>query len=536
MGLTMEIRSTGKGLLVIALIAMVSACSNAEQENQSVNQSLEPAASTLNDEKPDTQPSQIEIYAYTMLAPGEGDNPLIYARIVMGQLSAQCPTLIGSDNKLVKTVARKRHLGSQSAVVTDQNFPITVCEAIVAEGVSYQDSDGHISLKEVTLSPTHVQVYGDSGCKEKNCGVQPAQAFQSVASVGAAQTKQLILHMGDFNYRGTSGHFAKTSSGNKIWAYDAGDGAPNPTPACGFNDTYYSQNALNSPKPDRWRNWKLDFFEAGKSLLSSAPWVFARGNHELCSRAGVGWFYLFGPGSNLAGSVTPQMQCPDQGDFNNPPSSAVGHIQVIPPYMLKLGEFQTWVMDTANACDDFAGNQLTTNYTAQYNLLATKADGGLPTWVMSHRPVWGYQGSTINVMLQTALKKSNAKAFTPDVQLLLAGHMHIYESLTFFDDNGEPSARPPQLVIGNSGVSLNSAPNFKPCLNGDCTVVDGLNVKGNALSEFGFLSMELQRGGEWQGKLLDEKQCSIADCDSTNPANGKSICVLNQPSSGRCLM
>ena len=25
-------------------------------------------------------------------------------------------------------------------------------------------------------------------------------------------------------------------------------------------------------------------------LLATAPWVVARGNHELCSRAGLGWF------------------------------------------------------------------------------------------------------------------------------------------------------------------------------------------------------------------------------------------------------
>ena len=521
--------SVHKFSFLFAAIITLSACSEKEQETIQADQAVEAPQAIAEVVQPSSIPDGVDVYAYTMLAPGAGDTPTIYARIVIDQLSADCPQLFGSDGSILQTESRLRNLGSGVVQVTDSSFPVSVCETVIAEGVSYNDGTGKVTLAAVNLAPTVVQVYGDSGCKEKNCGTQPAQAFQAVVNAGASQATDLILHMGDFNYRGTSGHMAETSTGEKIWAYDAGDGLPNPTPACGFDDIYYSQNALNSPKPDQWQNWKLDFFDATKPLLSKAPWVFARGNHELCSRAGVGWFYFFGPGSNVAGSAVSQMQCPDQGDFNNPPSSAVGRVQMIPPYMLKLGQFQTWVMDTANACDDYAGNPLTADYVSQYKKLATKTKSGLPTWVMSHRPVWGYQGDTISAMLQTALGQTKEKAFTSDVTLLLAGHMHIYESLTFFDNNGQASTRPPQLVIGNSGVSLNSPPSFLPCdgANQTCTVVDGLNVKGNALSEFGYLSMSLDQSGGWQGQLINEQQAVMANCDSKNPDNSLAICVLS---------
>lgn len=474
-------------------------------------------------------------YAYSVLGPNGSASPLIFARVVYEQDKYSCPSISGSDGSLVTMSARTHPQvksntcnvsgNNDNCLVDNPNFPVTVCEALIQEGVSYTDKAGATVLHAVSLKPDAVQVYGDSGCKVGDCVDLVGNPFQALASVGTKRFKGLILHMGDYNYRGTGGNFAVSESGNKIYAYDAGDGGFGGN-TCGLNDVYQSQNAANSPKPDKWSNWKLDFFEAAKPLLATAPWVFARGNHELCSRAGVGWFYFFGPGSNVPGSTMKQMQCPDQGDFNNPPSSAESHIAMIPPYMLRFEHFQTWVMDSANACDDDSGNKLTSEYQNQYELLANdKPD--LPTWIVSHRPIWGYQGSVINVMLQTALKATPLQVLPKKVTLSLAGHMHLYESLTFFEKNGDISSRPPQIVVGNSGVSLNDVPNFEPCTDpqkGNCTDVDGLLVKGNALSEFGFLTMTVDTNGSWTGSLLDQLGDSIASCSSLGLAAGMPIC------------
>ena len=464
--------------------------------------------------------AQPTAYAFSMLAPSTGSSPIIYVRIVLDAANQTCPVLTGSDGSSLTTQLRPKNPVAGGAPVTNTNFPVTVCEAVMQETVGYSNTQSGIKLAAVTLAPQHVQVYGDSGCKESDCGVSGASAdFQALANLGVAQAHDLILHMGDFNYRGTSGHFARSSSGHKIYAYDAGD-VPNPAPSCTYNDTYYSQNAANSPKPDSWGYWKADFFEAAKKLLPTAPWVFARGNHELCSRAGAGWFYFLGPGSSLAGSGANQMQCPDQGDFNNPPKGAGQRVEMIPPYMVALQNFQVWVMDSANACDTFHSNPLTPQYTQQYEQLAKLSANNKATWLMSHRPIWGYQsGGPINNMLQTALANTTAGKLPSLVSLSLAGHMHIYEALTFFDNSGTATGRPPQIVIGNSGVSLGGAPG-----SGTTAGLDGQSAKYNSAQRFGYMQMSVAANGVWSGQVSDESGSAIVSCNSVNPANGTPIC------------
>jgi hypothetical protein len=447
-------------------------------------------------------------YAYSMLAPGQNGSTIIYARILLDAENYACPILTGSDGSSLKTLLRPMY---PDGVTTSARFPITVCEAVMAEGVSYSVSNT-LEINAVTLAASMVQVYGDSGCETSDCpGVTPSSQFQALANLGAKQSPNLILHMGDYNYRGTAG--AITGS---TYAYDAGDGGFGGD-TCGLQETYYSQNARNSPRPDSWPNWQADFFEAAQTLLPTAPWIFARGNHELCSRAGPGWFYLMGPGSSLPGAGQAQMQCPDQGDFNSPPTTAEPHITMIPPYMLSLGAIDVWVMDTANACDALATNTLTAQYQAQYEALANTAQN--ITWIISHRPIWGFQESgdpSVNQMLQTALANSTDGELPPTVQLSLAGHMHIFESLSFLQD----STRPPQIVIGNSGVSLNDQP-----ANGDFTqTVDGQPAVGNAMQEFGFLSMSVGSSA-WRGEVQGTAGTILLNCDSGNIVNGQRVCL-----------
>jgi len=456
-----------------------------------------------------SKPDAVEAYAYSMLAPGQNGSTIIYARIVLDAASQTCPKLTGSDGSTLTTRLRPMY---PDGVTTSASFPVTVCEAVITEGVSYSAFKNTVKINAVTLAASTVQVYGDSGCETADDpGVTPSSQFQALANLGARQSPDLILHMGDDNNRGTAG----ASTGNTD-THDAGDGGFG-SATCGLQETYYSQNAQNSPRPDSWPNWQADFFDAAQNLLPTAPWVFARGNHELCSRAGPGWFYFMGPGSSLPGAGQAQMQCPHQGDLNAPPATAEPHITMIPPYMLSLGTVDVWVMDTANACDALATNALTAQYQAQYEQLANRAKN--VTWVMGHRPIWGFTTSdepTVNQMLQTALANSEEGELPPQVQLSLAGHMHIFESLSFLQN----STRPPQLVIGNSGVSLNDQP-----ANGDFTVtVDAQQASGNALQAFGFLVMSVGSGA-WSGEIRGTTDTILLNCDSGNIANGQRLCL-----------
>jgi hypothetical protein len=70
------------------------------------------------------------------------------------------------------------------------------------------------------------------------------------------------------------------------------------------------------------------------------------------------------------------------------------------------------------------------------------------TVFISHRPVWGIGGRfTLSRTLQQALKAWGGKL--PDgIGLALAGHMHVFQILSFDD------RRSPQLIVGTGGTSL----------------------------------------------------------------------------------
>ena len=46
---------------------------------------------------------------------------------------------------------------------------------------------------------------------------------------------------------------------------------------------------------DAWDTWKASFFDPAAPLLTAAPWIMVRGNHERCGKFGQAplGFYLF---------------------------------------------------------------------------------------------------------------------------------------------------------------------------------------------------------------------------------------------------
>jgi hypothetical protein len=454
------------------------------------------------------------IAAYSLFAPASDGSTLLYARAVLDDVGTHCPVLNGSDQSVIKMSPRGLRPDAD-------NFPVTVCEAIISPGISYQIANT-FKLAAAKLAPKSVLVYGDSGCEAGVCddGAE-ASPFAQLAKEGTGSNAQLILHMGDFNYRGTSG--ALQDKPTEIYAYDAGDGGYD-GPICGYVDNnYYSQNARDSSRPDQWQYWYEDFFLPAKALLPTAPWVFSRGNHELCSRAGIGWFYFFGPGSSISGGIA-QMACPEQGTIAMPANNAVNSISMVQPYKVSLQPVDLWVMDSANACDASADNPLTAQYSVQFDqLMQMQGSATKPVWMVTHRPIWGASvdtsGSTpsisaTSVMLQTALKQSKSSGFPAAVQLTLSGHMHLYQDVSFPD-----RTRPPQIVVGNSGVSLEQS------ATGDYQAsIDGEPALINQLDSFGYLLMSLQSDGSWQGSILNGADQVLVSCDSSNVAAGKALC------------
>ncbi len=481
---------------------------------------------------PAPAPAQPTAYAaYVLLAESPQGNTVAFARVIVDP-GAACPVLVGEGKERIATTPRKNPHG----------FTVDVCEARYPFGRSFSVPGGP-RLPKVAEAPTRIAVFGDSGCKTKDqlgCG-SDEWPFPVLAKAAAINPPDLVLHVGDYNYRGTPSGFTVTVDGQPVkkWYYDAGDGAE-PSELCGLPGPYYSQNSKGNPDADKWQAWWLDFFEPAHDLLAAAPWVFARGNHELCSHAGPGWFYFLDPSSDLAEGGGKQHSCPSQ-DGEGP---ALPHLQLVEPQVLRLEDLDLLVIDSANACDQLPG--LADVYRRQLGQ-ATKRLHGHRAWWMSHRPIWGVDGKAetlygcdgkpksgpavpygeLNQTLQCALEGEVGATLLPKLDQILAGHMHRFEALSF----AAPSHRPPTLVVGNSGVQEDTG----PPTGAFAQTVDGAPASGFSVDQFGYLELIRDRSGNWRGAMIAVDPAAwapfLAPC-ATPTRSDQALCVKALPAGG----
>jgi hypothetical protein len=463
--------------------------------------------------------------AYVLLAPGGSGGTIALARAIVAPGQPECPTLDGDATHIPMSPRHNPHA-----------FPVDLCEAAIPFGQTLRLSWNQQVLPAVRVNPSRLLVLGDTGCESGDCADdQPAEPFATIAgaAAGVDPAPDLILHVGDYNYRGTKGSVKVKGSDTKLPVYDAGDDAPD-DPQCQLGSPYVSQNADYSEDPDNWDDWWHDFFQPAAPLLARAPWVFARGNHELCSRAGPGWFYFLDAGASAEIGGTGELDCPFQGGDAPPVDSVFDHLRFVPPYTLDLGTLRLAVVDSANACDGFAPEATTRIYTDQLRQVLEAVQPGVPTWIATHRPFWAATKAatsaeetppaydSIDSTLQESLAMAAAEGsgmLPAELRLVLAGHQHAFQSVTFFDE--VVGQRPPQLVIGDSGIALDeSAPHGAF----DATV-DASPAHVLGLAEFGFLEVpELRADGSWRGALRGTNSAVLADCDTANlPA---SLCLL----------
>jgi hypothetical protein len=256
-----------------------------------------------------------------------------------------------------------------------------------------------------------------------------------------------VIHVGDYYYRETPCPAGRTGCGG-------------------------------SPYGDRWTTWLADFFMPAAPLLSAAPWVTVRGNHELCSRGGRVWHRLLDPNFALS-------DCKARSD----------------PYGLHLGGLNLLVLDSADADDFSAPAEKVSAYAIQLASLLKMASSH--AWLLTHRPVWALAqgklvGQGINATLQAAIRGQVPAA----LDLVLSGHLHDFTSYDFGPQ------RPAQLIVGDSGDTL--LPLATAPLIG--AKIDGIEVrKAFALERFGFFVLERTAAG-WEGTLYDSDDAVLARC------------------------
>jgi hypothetical protein len=497
-------------------------------------------------------------FAFVLLGEGSDGRPVPMARTVVEQATT-CPLLQRASGARQAMTPRQRPSGGGFDAVL-------VCEALYPTGevASIIVGDRRLDLPVVSLgTPRRIVLLGDSGCrgqaerKPQSCvgdGYDRMWPFGTISVEGAHDQPDLIVHVGDYNYRGTPRSMVLPRSATgyaqdlRVNVFDTGDlDDEDDEPRIPIGPAYWSQNMQGSPIPDNWANWRDDFFIPSSRLLVAAPWILNRGNHELCSRAGPGWFYLLDSRSPLLGPGRRQDACPPQtpagwqpGAWPSSPVPFAGQpfpTEPKPPMRLRLGGLNIIAFDSSDAGD--AAIYALDHYVAQYRSVAAMlAEDTTPTWIVTHRPIWGVVKKDhgipagdapygfINITQQIAFTTVFPNGSPAHLAVVIAGHMHRFQA-TGFD-----SRHPPQLVVGTGGMELSRvqpqpAPDDpkRPIRVPDFAGVTGYVV---GLSDFGAMVMSVGERGAWTSVLMGTTGQTLATCDSrwSGQGSGRSVCKL----------
>ncbi|MEI6790846.1 MAG: metallophosphoesterase [Myxococcaceae bacterium] len=291
------------------------------------------------------------------------------------------------------------------------DFPVTVCE---------------LELPHNTSQAGPIAIIGDTGChKKQDCNDNTQWPLKTILDNIASAKPSLIIHVGDYVYR----------------------------------------------QDYNWATWKADFFDPAASMLSQTPWLFMRGNHELCDRGGQGWFRFFDP--------RPYTEtCSDYTD----------------PYTVNYAGLNLLVMDNAAVTDspDPADENSAQIYAKQFETARDwKAD-----WLLIHEPIWGVvpnkkKPKIMNPTLQEAFKSAPA-----GIQFVLSGHIHLSQTLNFKDN------LPAQMITGMGGTRLDKELGD----TSDIKFQDRHGLKIHSLSQFGHMLVSpTSTGAVFEQRGLDNQ-------------------------------
>ena len=343
----------------------------------------------------------------------------------------------------------------------DDRFP-AVCSAPLPPGARQVELEGR-TLRGVAPIVRRMVVFADTGCRIKGptvqaCNDPAAWPFAEVARLAAARHPDLVIHIGDYYYRESP---------------------------CPVGDL----RCEGSPSGDRWGAWAADFFDPAAPLLQAAPWLFVRGNHESCSRGGVGWFRLLDAAASAKA-------CPAEASAWTAP----------------IGGLNLYVLDSADTVDESAPPERVAAFAAQLQTLAPEL-ARQPGWIVVHRPIWGLApvvrlgpigpfSVALNATEQAAVKGRDLDAVT----LVLSGHVHHFSSFDF------GANRPAQLVVGTGGdVGL---PADTPRITRDQVMLDGLAAAHTEFDRFGYMVLDRvgDSGADWRGVFYDAHDRPVVTC------------------------
>jgi len=333
----------------------------------------------------------------------------------------------------------------------DGNFPVEVCEA-KAPASATKLTAGGTPLPLLPSQVNRIVVIGDTGCRLEGKAIQDcrdaeAWPFAAISTHAATKRPDLVIHVGDYYYRERA--------------------CPADRAGC-----------AGSPHGDNWPTWKAELFDPAAPLFAAAPWVTVRGNHELCSRGGHGWFRLLDPSPMRA-------DCIDRTD----------------PYWLAAGGVPILMFDSSDADDFLAPADKVAAYAAQLVPMLAKAPPH--SWLATHRPIWAMAQADLTGLTGNQTVQGAMRGHVPDnLDLVVSGHLHDFISYEFGPE------RPAQLIVGTGGDTLLRLTTM-PIVG---TEIDGMAVRrGFADARFSYFVMQRNAEG-WDGTLYGVDDKILARC------------------------
>lgn len=247
-----------------------------------------------------------------------------------------------------------------------------------------------------------ILVIGDTGCVITSYFSQDCKNnwfFKSIAETAATYKPDLIIHLGDYIYR-----------------------------SFGY--------------PDNFTTWKKDFFTPVGELLTAAPWVMVRGNHEECARNARGWFTFLASSSiskSEENNVVGPVYCSDYMPF----------------YSIDIKKDLKLIITDSTREENLITDLKSINEQFKESLENL--------WILTHRPLIR-TGQDANSIIGYQ-KLFSSLIF--NIKMILSGHIH---SLQFVREDYRL-----QTIVGNSGAILDK--------------INSYNNKNSKL-EFGFLIID----------------------------------------------
>lgn len=358
-------------------------------------------------------------------------------------------------------------------------FTLRACEAPWPADARRVEVAGTV-LNAPAAELLRIVVLGDTGCRLKAsehdfqpCSDAYGWPFPRVLAQALKLRPDLVVHVGDYHYRESPCPVTAAGCADSPWGY--GDDA-----------------------------WQADFFRPAKALLGAAPWVFVRGNHEACSRAGQGWLRYLDAEPGTARACEPAQAA----------AGRVNEGDLTPPFAVPLSpRSQLIVFDSAQ----IGGGAVPRNSPAwarwrqQLDQVAALAGERAQSLFLSHHPSLAFSPSLLGSPgpARSGLTPLLQDAFGPrlypaGVQATLHGHLHIHEALGFATN------QPASFVVGNGGSAASGRVNAAAALKTE--PVPGARLEAfHSHTEFGFTLLSATPQG-WHVLAYDALGQPLARC------------------------